>query len=94
MSHIRGFSRETLNANIESREWRQQYSIVNQIPSEHPRSSTTDDVECFFSVLRDSVGKHFTVKEASIVHLLALSTGSTDVLYRLCLGGGKSRWSS
>ena len=31
---------------------------------EHPRASTTDDVECFFSVMRDMVGKHFTVREA------------------------------
>ena len=33
------------------------------LPPEHPRASTTDDVECFFSVLRDMVGKHFTVKQ-------------------------------
>ena len=31
--------------------------------SEHPRASTTDDVECFFSVMRDLVGKDFTLKE-------------------------------
>ena len=33
------------------------------LPAEHPRASTTDDVECFFSMLRDFVGKHFTVKQ-------------------------------
>ena len=33
------------------------------LPAEHPRASTTDDVEYFFSVLRDLVGKHFTVKQ-------------------------------
>ncbi len=33
------------------------------LPAEHPRASTTDDVECFFSVPRDFVGKHFTVKQ-------------------------------
>ena len=27
-----------------------------------PRTSTMDDIECFFSVLRDSVGKDFIVK--------------------------------
>lgn len=37
------------------------------IPQEHPRASTTDDVECFFSVLRDSVGKDFTLKEVKIL---------------------------
>lgn len=29
---------------------------------EHPRASTSDDVECFFSTLRDSVGKDFTLQ--------------------------------
>ncbi|XP_065887166.1 uncharacterized protein [Dysidea avara] len=63
---VRGFSRETiiaLAANIESREWRCKYLAANNEPPEHPRASTTDDVECFFSVLRDSVGKDFTLKE-------------------------------
>ena len=32
---------------------------------EHPRSSTTDNVECFFSILRETVGKDFTLKQAS-----------------------------
>ena len=30
---------------------------------EHPGASSTDDVECFFSMLRDTVGKDFTLKE-------------------------------
>ena len=37
--------------------------MEEDLPPEHPRASTTDDVECFFSVLRDVVGKHFTVKQ-------------------------------
>ena len=45
-----------LFANIESRQWRRAYNAKNNMLPEHPRSSTTDDVECFFSVLRDSVG--------------------------------------
>ena len=32
------------------------------MPPEHPRASTTDDVECFFSVMRDLVGNSFTLK--------------------------------
>ena len=52
-----------LAANIETREWRRKYNVENGIPSEHPRASTTDDVECFFSVLRDTVCKDFTLKE-------------------------------
>lgn len=66
IDRIRGFSRETLialMANIESREWRRVRNENNAIPPEHPRSSTTDDIECFFSVLRDTVGKDFTLKQ-------------------------------
>ena len=69
---IRGFSRETLNAviaNVETREWRREFNLREGIPPEHPRASTTDDVECFFSVLRDSVGKDFTLKEVCTSHL-------------------------
>ena len=73
VSGIRGFSRETLVAlvaNIESREWRRRYLESKQLPEEHPRASTTDDVECFFSILRDSVGKDFTLKE--VCHFLGI----------------------
>ena len=52
-----------LAADIEIREWRCKYNAENGIRPEHPRASTTDDVECFFSVLRDTVGKDFTLKE-------------------------------
>lgn len=47
-------------ADIETREWRRRQ--LEQ--PEHPRSSSTDDVECFFSVLRDLVGLNFTLKQA------------------------------
>jgi len=60
VSGILGFTRQViiaLTTNIEGREWRR-----CQFPEpEHPRASTTDDVECFFSLLRDMVGKHFTL---------------------------------
>ena len=36
--------------------------ISENIPLEHPRASSTDDVECFFSVIRSMVGEHFTSK--------------------------------
>ena len=61
--NIRGFSRETLVAlvaNTESQEWRREFSSKNGIPPEHPRTNTTDDVECFFSLLRDNVTCVFT----------------------------------
>ena len=50
-------------ANIETREWRRQENVNSGRKPEHPRASSTDDVECFFSVLRDSVGQNFTTKE-------------------------------
>ena len=40
----------------------------NGYPPEHPRSATTDDVECFFSILRDCVGKHFTYKDVQFAY--------------------------
>ena len=62
---IRGFSKETLIAlttNTESVEFKRIWNMNNQFSIEHPRASTTDDVESFFSVLRDAVGKNFTLK--------------------------------
>ena len=64
-----GVSVEALAANIETREWRREYKNKGIAP-EHPRASTTDDVECFFSsVVRDTVGKDFTLKEVCTVQL-------------------------
>lgn len=66
ISSVKGFTHEILSAlmvNIESREWHREFNTNNNLPSEHPRASTTDDVECFFSILRDMVGKDFTHKE-------------------------------
>ncbi len=48
--HVLGFSRETLLAVITNIERRR----LQDAPSEHPRAS--DNVECFFSMLRDSIG--------------------------------------
>ena len=65
-TRIQGMTREVLVAlttNIESREWRRRALANERSLPEHPRASTTDDVECFFSVIRDVVGKHFTVKD-------------------------------
>ena len=62
---ICGFTREVtigLLANIESTEWVRVERANSDLPPEHPRASTTDDVECFFSVIRDLVGKDFTLK--------------------------------
>ena len=65
INKVQGFSRETttaLLANIESAEWIRRERVNLQMQPEHPRASTTDDVECFFSVTRDLVGKSFTLK--------------------------------
>ena len=62
---VRGFSRETVVAlltNIENQEYiRRQYSEQNEMP-EHPRASSTDDVECFFSILHNQLGLNYNLK--------------------------------
>lgn len=66
ISGILGFSCETLVAvlaNIESREWRRCENFNSGRKPEHPRASSTDDVECFFNVMRDSIGQNFTTKQ-------------------------------
>ena len=67
LSNVLGFSKETLVAviaNIEGREWHRRQCTNKNRPLEHPRASSTDDVECFFSLMRDSIGRNFTIKEA------------------------------
>ena len=69
INNVLGFSRETLVAviaNIESREWRRIENIRSKRKPEHPRASSTDDVECFFSIMRDSIGKNFTTKQVKV----------------------------
>ena len=66
INNILGFSKETLVAlitNIEGREWHRRRVINEKRKPEHPRASSTDDVECFFSVMRDSIGRSFTTKQ-------------------------------
>ena len=66
VSNVCGFSRETLIAvttDIESREAKRIFNMEERHPPEHPRASTADHMECFFSMLRDCVGKHFTTKQ-------------------------------
>ena len=61
---VLGFTREiviALSTNIESREWRRRE--LEREP-EHPTGSTTDNVECMFSVMRDLSGSHFTLRTA------------------------------
>ena len=52
-------------AHIETTERRMEL-LDEGSPSENPRASTTDDVECFFSVARDIVGKNFTLKQVQL----------------------------
>ena len=66
VNNILGFSKETLVAittNIEGREWRRRMSNKRGNHPEHPRASTSDDVECYFSMMRDTIGQNFTVKQ-------------------------------
>ena len=65
-TRVLGFTRKTviaLTTNIESIEHKRRKNIIFEIPVENPRSGTTDDVECMFSVMRDLTGKHFTLQE-------------------------------
>lgn len=67
LSDVLGFSKETLMAvvtNIEGREWHRRDCASKNPSLEHPRANSTDDMECFFSLMRDSIGQNFTVKEA------------------------------
>ena len=67
MNGILGLTRETviaLTTNIESREWKRREYANSGHAQEHPRASSTDDVECLFSIMRDLAGKHFTVRVA------------------------------
>ena len=69
LSGIRGMTRETLIAlttTIESREWMRRRCANEGLPLEHPRATSTDDVECFFSVLRNMIGNHFTSKSVML----------------------------
>ena len=63
---ICGLSRETvvgLVANLESRLIRQAEYIGRKISPEHPRSSSTDDVEGFFSLLHEMFGPVLDLKQ-------------------------------
>ena len=65
MSSTCRFTREVLSALVAYIETRKCRRCLNDsLGPEHPQSSTTEDVECFFSVIRDMVGTNFTVKQA------------------------------
>ncbi len=62
---IRCFSREivaALIANCENLELRRKGYASRGLPPEHPRASSTDDVEGFFSLLHDQLGDVFDHK--------------------------------
>ena len=83
---MKGLTRDVLVAlvaNIETTEWRRAYNHANGIPSEHPRASTTDDVECFFSLLRNHVGHHETgtFVHSSYYHNFEHYTGLVRIIW-------------
>ena len=58
---LQGKTLMALITNIEGREWQRCY--MGRTP-DHPRASSIDDVEFFFSsVMRDSIGRNFTTKQ-------------------------------
>ena len=69
LSGVRGMTTETLIAlttTIESCEWMRRRRASDGLAPEHPRASSTDDIECLFSVLRNLIGSHFTSKSVMI----------------------------
>ena len=68
INNILGFSREILVAlitNIEGREHHRRRIANSRQKPEHPRASSTDDVESFFSMMRESIGRNFTTKQVA-----------------------------
>ena len=66
MNNVLGFSRETLAnliTNTEGREWHRRKVIDSTRKPEHPKAPTTNNVECLFSLVRDSIGQNFTTKQ-------------------------------
>ena len=62
LSSICGFSREAaiaITADVESRESKRITNMEEGVPPEHPRASTTDDVECFFQYSARLCGQAF-----------------------------------
>ena len=55
-----------VTCHIESTKFRRIELLNAGLAPENPRSSTIDDIECFFSVVRDLVGKNFTVKQVKL----------------------------
>lgn len=48
--------------NIESQEYRRRETSTQHEVPEHPRASSSDDVECFFSVLHNQLGLNYNLK--------------------------------
>lgn len=66
MKGICGLTREVvvgLVANLESRHLRQMEYVSRGLQPEHPRSSSTDDVESFIALLHEMLGSIFDAKQ-------------------------------
>ena len=64
INNVLGFSKETLVAVTTNIEGREHLHRLNRMGKpEHPRASTSDDVECLFSMMQDALGQNFTVKQ-------------------------------
>ena len=66
LNNALGFSKKSLVAlitNIKGREQHRRLLMSNSQKPEHLRAPSTDDLECFFSMMRDSTGQIFTTKQ-------------------------------
>ena len=50
-----------LLANIESQEFQRRQAAETHHAPEHTRASSSDDVECFFSILHNQLGQHYDI---------------------------------
>ena len=82
---VRGFTRETLSAllvDIESRQWHRVYNQENYIPPEHPRASTSDNVESFFQCTQRHGGEGFHSQRGIMISIF---TGNQDTCVYITL---------
>lgn len=99
---IKSFTRETLSAvivDIKSRDWQQHYNKQKGIPTEHPRASTSDDVECFlvfyikgygWKGFHAQGGKHsMHMHTYHEMHMYKFISLIPPMYSRLCLSGEK-----
>ena len=92
LSNILGFSKETLVAlttNIEGREWHRREVMNGNRRPEHPRASTTDDVECFFSLIRTMLGIILSPSKLNLMPAKSMENFEADLPFYYHTSGSR-----